>query len=115
METIVTILIFAFVGIYALYAFKQIRTKEDEPQLPELDAINENETMQNTTFLQSMHYADKKQDSRTDAIMKELGAIHFWVMILGIYALIKLIEEIVKIVILVGAGYQTAELLKIIF
>ena len=108
MDYIVIVLFFGIIGLYAWYAFKK-------PQIiEEINTSNKKQT-ENTCFIQSMEYADKKQDSRTDAIMKELGAIHFWVAIIGFYTLIKLIEKIIQIILLLTAGYQANELLKMFF
>ena len=68
--------------------------------------------LQQNTFIQQMTYADQKQDSRTDELLNTLDRILFWVRIIGIYVLIKLIIGLIKIIIGATAGKYILEILS---
>ena len=52
------------------------------------------EPLQKNDYINLTRYNDDKADSRTDAILSVLDKIHFWVMIIGIYILVKFIVAI---------------------
>ena len=63
------------------------------------DTENDNsEPLQKNDYINLTRYNDDKADSRTDAILSVLDKIHFWVMIIGIYILIKIIATIIVFV-----------------
>ena len=68
--------------------------------------------LQQNTFIQQMTYADQKQDSRTDELLNTMDKILFWVRIVGIYAFIKLIIGLIKLIIGATAGKYIIELLS---
>lgn len=60
------------------------------------DTENDNsEPLQKNDYINLTRYNDDKADSRTDAVLSVLDKIHFWVMIIGIYILAKIIATIV--------------------
>jgi len=68
--------------------------------------------LQQNTFIQQMTYADQKQDSRTDELLNTLDRILFWVRIIGIYVLIKIIIGLIKLIIGATAGKYILEILS---
>lgn len=63
------------------------------------DTENDNsEPLQKNDYINLTRYNDDKADSRTDAILSVLDKIHFWVMIIGIYILVKIIATIIVFV-----------------
>ena len=63
------------------------------------DTENDNsEPLQKNDYINLTRYNDDKADSRTDAILSVLNKIHFWVMIIGIYILVKIIAAIIVFV-----------------
>lgn len=63
------------------------------------DTENDNsEPLQKNDYINLARYNDDKADSRTDAILSVLDKIHFWVMIIGIYILVKIIATIIVFV-----------------
>lgn len=73
---------------------------------------DKNEPLDKNIFIQQMTYADRKQDSRTDEIIKTLDGILFWVRIIGLYVLIKLLIAIIKLLAGVTAGAYILEILN---
>ena len=63
------------------------------------DTENDNsKPLQKNDYINLTRYNDDKADSRTDAILSVLDKIHFWVMIIGIYILVKIIAVIIVFV-----------------
>ena len=63
------------------------------------DTENDNsEPLQKNDYINLTRYNDDKADSRTDTVLSVLDKIHFWVMIIGIYILVKIIATIVVFV-----------------
>lgn len=106
--------------IYKLMTNK--KTDNNEPEMINLNTgerktINEsegviydkNEPLDKNIFIQQMTYADQKQDSRTDEILNTLDAILFWIRIIGLYFLAKIIISLLTFII---AGQTIKELLS---
>lgn len=63
------------------------------------DTENDNsEPLHKNDYINLTRYNDDKADSRTDAILSVLDKIHFWVMIIGTYILVKIIAVIIVFV-----------------
>lgn len=80
------------------YAYAKYRDEKDHNAIYTYmeDAENDNsETLQKNDYINLTRYNDDKADSRTDAILSVLDKIHFWVMIIGIYILVKIIAAII--------------------
>lgn len=71
-----------------------------------------NEPLDKNIFIQQMTYADQKQDSRTDELLNTLDKILFWVRIIGLYAFIKLLIGLIKLLVGATAGKYILELLS---
>lgn len=83
----------------------------------ERDTYNETEyeykePLDTNTFIETLDYADKKQDSRMDALLKCLGHIEFWITLIGIYFLIKFIIAIFTIILLADGSRNLLELIN---
>ena len=52
---------------------------------------NKDEPLDRNTYIQLQDYADQKQDSRFDELLKSVDKILFWTRIIGIYCLITII------------------------
>lgn len=72
---------------------------------------DKNEPLDKNIFIQQMTYADRKQDSRTDELLNTLDSILFWVRIIGLYFLIKMLISIVTIF---ATGQAINELIKLL-
>lgn len=70
------------------------------------------EPLDKNIFIQQMTYANRKQDSRTDELLNTLDRILFWVRIIGLYALIKILIAIIKILAGATAGAYALEILN---
>ena len=70
-----------------------------------------NISLSENTYIQISKYNDKKQDSRTDAILQSIDTIKFWVRIIGIYFLIKIIMLVIETIALIRIGVEFNEIL----
>ena len=91
--------------------------KKDMYNLPECSNTDINEYENNipldtNTFINTLDYADKKQDSRMDALLKCLGHIEFWVTLIGIYYLIKFILAIFAIIFVAEGSHEILSLIN---
>lgn len=83
------------------YAYSKYRGEKEHNAIYTYmeDAENDNsEPLQKNDYINLTRYNDDKADSRTDAILSVLDKIHFWVMIIGIYILVKIIATIIVFV-----------------
>lgn len=83
------------------YAYAKYRDKKEHNAIYTYmeDTENDNsEPLQKNDYINLTRYNDDKADSRTDAILSVLDKIHFWVMIIGIYILVKIIAAIIVFV-----------------
>ena len=95
-----TIIIFgvALLIIVCGYAYTKSRDEKEHNAIYTYMEDTENEDsepLQKNDYVNLTRYNDDKADSRTDAILSVLDKIHFWVMIIGIYILIKFIAAII--------------------
>lgn len=95
-----TLIIFgvALLIIVCGYAYTKSRDEKEHNAIYEYmeDTENENsEPIQKNDYINLTRYNDDKADSRTDAILSVLDKIHFWVMIIGIYILAKIVITVI--------------------
>lgn len=88
-------------------------TMNNQEPISEYDEeYNYNSTLNTDTFMDTLNYIDKKQDSRIDALLKCLGHIEFWITIIGIYYLIKFIIAIFSIIVVAEGSREILELIN---
>lgn len=83
------------------YAYAKYRDEKEHNAIYTYMEDTENdksEPLQKNDYINLTRYNDDKADSRTDAILSVLDKIHFWVMIIGIYILVKIIAAIIVFV-----------------
>lgn len=83
------------------YTYAKYRDEKDHNAIYTYmeDTVNDNsEPLQKNDYINITRYNDDKADSRMDAILSVLDKIHFWVMIIGIYILVKIIAAIIVFV-----------------
>lgn len=83
------------------YAYAKYRDEKEHNAIYTYmeDTENDNsEPLHKNDYINLTRYNDDKADSRTDAILSVLEKIHFWVMIIGIYILVKIIAAIIVFV-----------------
>lgn len=95
-----TLIIFgvALLIIICGYAYAKYRDEKEHDTIYTYMENTENESsepLQKNDYINLTRYNDEKADSRTDAILSVLNKIHFWVMIIGIYILVKFIAAII--------------------
>lgn len=66
------------------------------------------------TYIRLNMFNNDQQNKRINAILGDLDNISFWVTIIGIYFLIKLIWEIVVLIIIINLGYNLNEYINIL-
>ena len=111
---ILFIIVLCFILIMFVYLYVTYKKNNENEEIYTEEEIIDNSPLSEQTFKNLSLYADKKQDSRTDAIMHNLDVIKFWVIIIGIYFLVKIFVEVIKIATIASAGYKINELLKYI-
>ena len=126
MEMLIRELIVLIITIpVAIVIYKLMTNKKTDYNEPEMINLNtgerktiyeseeviydKNEPLDKNIFIQQMTYADQKQDSRTDEILNTLDAILFWIRIIGLYFLAKIIISLLTFII---AGQTIKELLS---
>lgn len=72
---------------------------------------NKDEPLDRNTYIQMQDYADQKQDSRFDELLKSVDKILFWTRIIGIYYLITMIIIVVTIILNIILDIKLFELL----
>ena len=80
------------------YAYAKYRDEKENNAIYTYMEDTENESsepLQKNDYINLTRYNDDKPDSRVDAILSVLDKIHFWVMIIGIYILVKFIAAII--------------------
>lgn len=80
------------------YAYAKYRDEKENNAIYTYMEDTENESsepLQKKDYINLTRYNDDKTDSRVDAILSVLDKIHFWVMIIGIYILVKFIAAII--------------------
>lgn len=97
------ILIFGIAGLIVVvgYGVAKYRDEKDSTAIYTYMEDTENtndEPLQKEDYINITRYTDDKADSRTDAILSVLDKIHFWVMIIGIYILVKIVAAIIVFV-----------------
>ena len=70
--------------------------------------INNSTPLNTDTFINTLNYADKKQDSRTDEVLKSIDKIVFWIRIIGLYILFKIVLFLLVII-------KNTAILKLLF
>lgn len=73
---------------------------------PLLTPSETDKPLDQNTFIMLTNYADKKQDSRFDELLKSVDTIVFWIRIIGLYYLIKIILTVISLLI-AGEGIAT--------
>lgn len=102
MQTIISTFIGAGVILLITYLYNEYK-KRNEYDIE----IDNSEGLTKKDILNINQYNDEKADSRTDYIISILGKIKFWLTIIGIYFLIKIIATII-IAITYGAAITKA-------
>ena len=102
MQTIISTFIGAGVILLIAYLYNKYK-KENEYDIE----IDNSEELTKKDILNINQYNDEKADSRTDYIISILEKIKFWLTIIGIYFLIKIIATII-IAITYGAAITKA-------
>ena len=97
MNMVIIFVIFLLIIICG-YAYVKYRDEKEHNAIYSYMEDTENdksEPLQKNDYINLTRYNDDKADSRTDAVLSVLDKIHFWVMIIGIYILAKIIATIV--------------------
>lgn len=102
MQTIISTFIGAGVILLIAYLYNEYK-KRNEYDIE----IDNSEELTKKDILSINQYNDEKADSRTDYIISILKKIKFWLTIIGIYFLIKIIATII-IAITYGAAITKA-------
>lgn len=102
MQTLVSTFIGAGVILLIAYLYNEYKKRNDYDI-----EIDNKEELTKKDILNINQYNDEKADSRTDYIISILEKIKFWLTIIGIYFLIKIIATII-IAITYGAAITKA-------
>lgn len=97
------------------YAYAKYRDEKEHNAIYSYMEDTENDNskpLQKNDYINITRYNDDKADSRTDAILSVLDKIHFWVMIIGMYILVKIIAAII---IFVCKGAVIMEVINTLF
>ena len=102
MQTIISTFIGAGVILLIVYLYNEYKKSNDNDI-----EIDNSEELTKKDILNINQYNDEKADSRADYIISILERIKFWLTIIGIYFLVKIIVTII-IAITYGAAISKA-------
>ncbi len=118
---VITMIIVLTIGFYAFVKNPNVNNKINnwlnqnpnykQPKQTKHEGVfyDKNEPLDRNTFIQQADYADQKQDSRFDELLKSVDKILFWARIIGFYFLVKILIVVIRIIAAVLAGSYLLE------